>query len=338
MKAGTLCRTCIFIFRRKKIVYTLSINSNITNQSRGIMNLDLDVLRQAKTPLEFIGNAKPIIDSALSTAIARLPTYAAAEQISNIARYATFAGGGGKRIRPALTLLTARCCGTPFEDVIESAAAVELIHTYTLIIDDIQDGDELRRGEPATHSKFGVNLSLLAASVLLIEGASLLQEKLRIPPFLLREILHKLHAGQEADIESTTWPTSNRTEGSLQFIFSGKTGALFGLSCASGLGTQDSDEEMVRGLFDIGSEIGIVFQAVDDLLEATGDSGQTGKPVGKDRAQKLTFMSLFADQASAREAIQRRRVALEANIRERLPGEGAGFLIEFLEALVHRSR
>lgn len=302
------------------------------------MKLDLDGLRQAKTPIEFVRNAKPIIDSALTTAIARLPTWAAADRMSSIVRYATFAGGGGKRIRPALTLLTARCCGTPLEDVIECAAAVELIHTYTLIIDDIQDGDEFRRGEPATHSKFGVNLSLLAASVLLIEGVSLLQEKLGISPVLLRELLHKLHAGQEADIESGNWPTSKRTQESMQFIFSGKTGALFGLSCVSGLGTQDSDEEMVRGLVEIGSEMGILFQAVDDLLEVTGDSSRTGKPVGKDRAEKLTFMSFFADPTGAGEAIEKRRVALEGKIRERLPGEGAGFLIEFLEALVHRSR
>jgi geranylgeranyl pyrophosphate synthase len=302
------------------------------------MKLDLDGLRQAKTPLEFLREAKPIIDSALSTVITRLPTWAAAEHISSIVRYATFAGDGGKRIRPALTLLTARCCGTPLEEVIDCAAAVELIHTYTLIIDDIQDGDEIRRGEPATHSKFGINLSLLAASVLLIEGTSLLQEKLRIPPFVLRELLHKLHAGQEADIESANWPTSRRTQESVQFIFAGKTGALFGLSCVAGLGPQDSDEEMIRGLVDIGSEMGILFQSVDDLLEATGDSGQTGKPVRKDRAQKLTFMSFFADPTTAREAIQGRRVALEAKIRERLPGVGAGFLIEFLEALVNRSR
>ncbi|MGJ4963372.1 polyprenyl synthetase family protein [Bradyrhizobium sp. HKCCYLRH3061] len=302
------------------------------------MKLDLNGLRQAKTPFEFLDNAKPIIDSALTKVIERLPTWEAAEQMSSIVQHATFAGGGGKRLRPALTLLTARCCGTPLEEVIDCAAAVELIHAYTLIIDDIQDGDDIRRGEPATHSKFGINLSLLAASVLLIEGTSLLQEKLRIPPLVLRELLHKLHAGQEADIESANWPVPKRTQESMQFIFSGKTGALFGLSCVAGLGAQGADEEMVRGLVDIGSEMGIVFQAVDDLLEATGDSTQTGKPVRKDRAQKLTFMSLFADPTSAREEIQRRRVALEAKIRESLPGEGAGFLIEFLEALVHRSR
>lgn len=310
----------------------------MTDQSRGSMNLDLDSLRLSQAPLEFLRNAKPIIDSAVSTAIARLPTWPAAEQMLSIVRYASFAGDGGKRIRPALTLMTARCCGTPLEDVIECAAAVELIHTYTLIIDDIQDGDEIRRGEPATHIKFGVNLSLLAASVLLMEGTSRLQETLKMPPAVLRELLHKLHAGQEADIESTNWPISKRTAESMQFIFSGKTGALFGLSCVSGLGGQDPNEEMARGLVDIGDEIGVLFQAVDDLLEATGDPSQTGKPVGKDRAQKLTFMSLFADATSAREAIQGRKLALEEKIRERFPSEGARFLIEFLEALVNRSR
>jgi geranylgeranyl pyrophosphate synthase len=305
---------------------------------RECMNLDLDGLRQAKTPLEFLRDAKPIIDSALSTAIARLPTWAAAEQIPSIIRYATFAGDGGKRIRPALTLLTARCCGTPLEDVIDCAAAIELIHTYTLIIDDIQDGDEIRRGEPTTHIKFGLNLSLLAANVLLIEGTSLLQEKLRIPAFLLREILHKLHAGQEADIESANWPLSKRTQDSLEFVFSGKTGALFGLSCVSGLGAQDHGEETLMDLINIGSEMGILFQAADDLLEAIGDSNQTGKPVGKDRAQKLTFMSFFANPNDARHEIQRRKGVLAMKIRARLPGEGADFLIEFLDALVDRSK
>ncbi|MEY9543112.1 geranylgeranyl pyrophosphate synthase [Bradyrhizobium diazoefficiens] len=302
------------------------------------MKLDLDSLHQAQTPIEFLRNAKPIIDSAISTAIRRIPTWPAAEQMISIIRYAAFAGDGGKRIRPALTLMTARSCSTPLDDVIECAAAVELIHTYTLIVDDIQDDDELRRGEAATHVKFGINLSLLAANVLLLEGTSLLQEKLRIPPFLLREILHKLHAGQEADIESANWPLSKRTQDSLEFVFSGKTGALFGLSCASGLGAQDHGEETLMDLINIGSEIGILYQAADDLLDAIADSKQTGKPVGKDRAQKLTFMSFFANPDDARDEIQRRKGVLAMKIRERLPGEGADFLIEFLEALVDRSK
>lgn len=302
------------------------------------MKLDVEGLRQAKTPLEFIRSAKPIVDLALSTAVDRLPTWPAAEQIRSIARYATFAGDGGKRIRPALALLTARCFATPFEDVIECAAAVELIHTYTLIIDDIQDGDEIRRGQPATHIKFGINLSLLGASVLLIEGTSLLQERLGVSPLLLREILHKLHAGQEADIESNNWPAAKRSLESLNFIFSGKSGVLFGLSCVSGLGAKSLDEATVKDLVEIGNEMGILFQAVDDLLETTGDPGQTGKPVGKDRARKLTFMSFFSDPNSAREAIQQRKMLLETRIREELPREGAGFMIEFLDALVHRSK
>jgi geranylgeranyl pyrophosphate synthase len=301
------------------------------------MVFDLSPLHSAKTPLEFVRTAKAVVDIELAALIGTIPVWDAARQITSIASYATFAGGGGKRIRPALALLIARCCGVNLTEVIIPAAAIELIHTYTLIIDDIQDGDQIRRGEPAAHVKFGMNLSLLSASALLIEGTSLLQENSSIPPVVLREILQKLHAGQEADLESTFWLESNRDRASMEFIFAGKTGALFELSCLAGLGPQSSDTAFISKIANIGSAMGILFQAVDDFLEVTGNENQTGKPIGKNRGDKLTFMSLFSDQEQARQAIEARREQLIDSIQDLLFGDGRAFLQSFVNALVDRT-
>jgi geranylgeranyl pyrophosphate synthase len=299
---------------------------------------DFEALNRADRPDQFVQISKTIVDAELTSLKSQIPVWKAADQIQKIANYAIFAGGGGKRIRPALALLTARCLGTPYESVIEAAAAIELIHTYTIIIDDIQDNDDLRRGEPATHVKYGLNLSLLAASTLLFEGTTRLQQHLKLPPHVLRQILHKLHAGQEADILSDEWTTSERTVESIQFIFSGKTGALFELSCIAGLGDTTAKLETVDKLREIGGAMGVLFQAVDDYLEIKGDEVSTGKPVGKNRGNKLTYVSMFPSIDDAWIGIKQQRNALEDKIRAVFPSGGADRMVKFLAALVERSR
>jgi geranylgeranyl pyrophosphate synthase len=307
-------------------------------RSRADVRPNLQDLLRAKTPTDFVRDVKPIIERVLEGLLGQLPAFPYAKQIPIIAKYAVFAGGGGKRVRPALALLTARCLNTPLGEVVDAAAALELVHSYTLIIDDIQDGDETRRNEPTAHVKFGTELSLLAAGVLLLEGTTRLQELLKVSPATIREVLYKLHAGQEADIESSTWEASERTDEAINFMFAGKTGALFELACLSGIGTTRVDERTIGNLLTLGREMGVLFQAVDDYLEQAGNDIQTGKPVGKSRAGKVTFMSLFQDKCAAKIEIARRREALEAKIDETLVGEGAEFFKEFLGALVDRTR
>lgn len=286
----------------------------------------------------FLADAKLRINQELIRTSDEFPVWSEASKISEIARYALFAGGGGKRLRPALALLTARCLGSPAGNVLDAAAAIEMIHTYTLIIDDIQDNDDIRRGEVSTHVKYGINMSLLAASMLLIEGTTQLLETTKMRPDTLRNILYRLHAGQEADLHSSLKDAANDAK-RVEFILAGKTGALFELAMICGTRSDPIRNDLSESLASIGRDLGVLFQAVDDLLENTGDPQITGKPVGKDRGGKLTFVSIFPSTDAAWEAIENRQHELRRKIRLTFPDKGsANFLVDFVTLLASRSR
>jgi geranylgeranyl diphosphate synthase, type II len=220
-------------------------------------------------------------------------------------RYSLFAGG--KRMRPALCLAAAEACGGSWDAAMPLACAVECIHTYSLIHDDLpaMDDDDFRRGKPTNHKVFGEAVAILAGDALLTQAFEIAaqSEVFRRYPhkMIVLEITQaagslKLIAGQVADLEA-----EGKTIGipALRFIHECKTSAL--LCCAVRLGGMSADcsPALLRALTDFGYHVGLAFQVIDDILDITQTSEQLGKTAGKDtQAQKATYPAIVGLEKS----------------------------------------
>jgi len=243
-------------------------------------------------------------------------------------RYSLLAGG--KRIRPVLALATARAVGAPHEQVLPLAAAIELIHTYSLIHDDLpaMDDDDLRRGQPTCHVRFGEDVAILAGDGLYAEAfRHLLTAPSPDPARLLAAAAELADAtgvngmvgGQYADVSSGT-PSG---PGPLRRLHELKTGRLIGASVVCVLlltGAEDASDTAPLRRF--ASELGVLFQIVDDILDVTGTDAALGKPQGSDeRHGKRTYVSEFGMDGAREMAEQSHRTAREALAQA---GSGAG--------------
>jgi geranylgeranyl diphosphate synthase, type II len=211
-------------------------------------------------------------------------------------RYSLLAGG--KRIRPVLALATAEALGRPAAEVLPLAAAIEMIHTYSLIHDDLpaMDDDELRRGKPTCHVAFGEDVAILAGDGLFAEALRLaLAEQQAEPANLiaaLREVVtaagtHGMVGGQFLDVAGVE-------DTDLRHLHEMKTGALIAASVASVLALEGLDGPPTMPFRRFAAELGVVFQIVDDILDVTGDEVELGKPRGSDeRHGKATYVSVF---------------------------------------------
>lgn len=222
------------------------------------------------------------------------------EESYSAIRYALTAGGGGKRLRPFLVFLAAEAVKLPWERVLDLAIAVELIHTYTLTIDDIQDKDDVRRGVDACHVQYGQNTAILAAERLFFHGLATVYTTMPQHQVRLTKIFDRLHQGQTADLMSDYWGDDRRNRQHLEFIIFGKTSSMFELCLLAGVSEVVSNESHLDSIMKFGRDIGFMFQAKDDLLEILGDPEKTGKSVGKNRdGDKLTFISLYNNPSIA---------------------------------------
>ena len=214
-------------------------------------------------------------------------------------RYSLLAGG--KRIRPVLTLATARSVGAAPESVLPAAAAIELIHTYSLIHDDLpaMDDDELRRGRPTSHVKFGEDVAILAGDGLFAEAIRLFCEAQQAdPPAVLAALAELVAAtgvagmvgGQYRDV--TVAGELGHDE--LHELHELKTGRLIAASVIVPLRLAELAEAATIPYRRFADELGVLFQIVDDILDVTGSDEELGKPRGSDeRHGKLTYVSLF---------------------------------------------
>lgn len=217
--------------------------------------------------------------------------------------YSLFAGG--KRIRPILALAAYEACGGDPAEIVPYASTLELIHTYSLIHDDLpaMDNDDLRRGKPTNHKVFGDAMAILAGDALLTEAFSILSDpslSSSVPEVnllrALREIalasgLKGMVAGQVQDILSTNAAPDRET---LEFIHLHKTASLMRASVMMGPIFSGSSREVFAALSEYGSSLGLAFQVIDDILDIEGDAEELGKPVGSDeRAHKMTYPSLY---------------------------------------------
>lgn len=236
--------------------------------------------------------------------------HAAPTGLFEAAAYSLFAGG--KRLRPALVLMTGRLLAGCDEPLLPLAAALEMIHTYSLIHDDLpaMDNDDLRRGLPTCHIKFGEAEAILAGDALLTEAFALAAD-LPGPPFHTAAVIRYLSraagflgmvAGQSADLAAEAVPPD---AAGLDFIHRHKTGALLRAAVvlpAIALGADRAEEEALAGY---GEALGMVFQITDDLLDELGDVGELGKPIGSDREQgKTTFLTRYGVAGARRLAAE----------------------------------
>jgi geranylgeranyl diphosphate synthase type II len=222
---------------------------------------------------------------------------AATAGLEEAMRYSLLAGG--KRVRPVLTLATARALGAEPEGFLPVACAIELIHTYSLIHDDLpaMDDDELRRGVPTAHIKFGEDVAILAGDGLFAEAVRLFCDQ-PSPPANVLEALGLLSAatgvdgmvgGQYVDV------AGGATDGQgLRNLHTLKTGRLIAASVGVVLTLEGLEELEIIPYRQFADELGVLFQIVDDILDVTGTEEQLGKPKGSDeRHGKLTYVSLF---------------------------------------------
>ena len=221
-------------------------------------------------------------------------------------RYAVFAGG--KRIRPVLCLEAGRLFRDNDGPLLPPASALELIHTYSLIHDDLPalDNDDLRRGKPSCHVAFGEATAILAGDGLLTLAFQVLAESPDIPPErclrmnreLARAIgtLGGMIGGQVADLEAEAKPPDART---LEYIHASKTGALFRASVRTGAILAGAGEGDLDKVSVYGEKVGLAFQIVDDLLDVVGSREELGKAPGKDAGhEKATYPALYGVEKS----------------------------------------
>jgi geranylgeranyl diphosphate synthase, type II len=221
------------------------------------------------------------------------------EGLDEAMRYSLLAGG--KRIRPVLTLATARSIGVEPETMLPAAAAMELVHTYSLIHDDLpaMDDDELRRGRPTSHVVHGEDVAILAGDGLFAEAMRLLCERQRGEPArvlaALGEVVRAasvggMVGGQYRDVTAGHGIDAEE----LRELHSLKTGRLIAASVAVPLELAGLDEADTIAYRRFADELGVLFQIVDDILDVTGSDEELGKPRGSDeRHGKLTYVSLF---------------------------------------------
>ncbi len=223
-------------------------------------------------------------------------------EIYKAVRYSVFAGG--KRIRPILCLAAAEACGGNIASSMPVACSLELIHTYSLIHDDLpsMDNDDFRRGKPTCHKVFGENIAILAGDALLTEAFVLLSraEKVDSSAEKLLAVIHEIAqaagiagmvGGQTLDVLSEK---SSPDLEVLQQIHRRKTGAMIKAAVVSGAIMSDAPKDKIQALADYGMNIGIAFQIADDILNVEGDRELMGKETGSDKALgKVTYPSLM---------------------------------------------
>jgi geranylgeranyl diphosphate synthase type II len=232
-------------------------------------------------------------------------------------RYSLFAGG--KRLRPILCLAAAEACRGKIDDALPLASAVECIHTYSLVHDDLpsMDNDDFRRGRPTCHKAFGEGIAVLAGDALLtiaFEIVSHAKPRSRYDmSMLLREIAvaagsQKLIAGQVADLEAEGKNVKRRE---LQFIHENKTAAILRSSVRLGAMSANVDAEKLSAITQFGQRLGLAFQVIDDILDVTQTSEILGKSAGKDvAARKATYPAVIGLEKSRVEA---KRLTREAH-------------------------
>jgi geranylgeranyl pyrophosphate synthase len=269
------------------------------------------------------------------------PAWTRPARIHEAMRYSLQAGG--KRLRPVLALAAADLFGSSPFDPAPAAVALECVHTYSLIHDDLpcMDNDDFRRARPTCHKAFDEATALLAGDALLTHAFRLLATQYATSPTLAHGLTlelsnaassEQLIGGQMEDILSEK--KSDATADQLEFIHLNKTAAMIRASLVMGGLCAGLPSTALDSLRLLGRELGLTFQIVDDILDATADSATLGKTAGKDaKADKTTFVKLHGLDGARRYAREHTDIALAAI--GQLPGD-TQFLRQLVEAMLAR--
>jgi geranylgeranyl diphosphate synthase type II len=257
----------------------------------------------------YLASARRVVDEVLDRLLPR--PEGPGRRVSEAMRYAVTAGG--KRLRPILAIACCEAAGGSRERIVEPAAAVELIHTYSLIHDDLpaMDDDDLRRGRPTVHRAFGEADAVLAGDALQALAFEVLASRPDGEPFAARRSdavrilataagIHGMVGGQAADLAAERDPVDAP---GLEWIHRHKTGALFAASAELGAVHAGAGRSARGALAAYGRGLGLAFQIADDILDCTASADALGKTPGKDRvAGKATYPALFGIDDSRRRA------------------------------------
>jgi len=257
------------------------------------------------------------VDAALDTFLPKAKERPAT--IHSAMRYSVFAGG--KRLRPVLCLAAAEACGGEIANALAPACAVELMHTYSLVHDDLpaMDDDDLRRGRPTCHKVYGEGMAVLCGDALLTESFIVLSKTPVTQRYGTREYLaelaetggsRKLIGGQVMDLEGEG---RNLTKRDLVRIHEAKTAALLTTSLRLGAMTANATPAKLEALTKFGHAMGLAFQVIDDILDVTQSTEMLGKTAGKDQAvEKSTYPAILGLDASRKEAAKLTKAAMDA--------------------------
>jgi geranylgeranyl diphosphate synthase type II len=234
-------------------------------------------------------------------------------------RYSVFAGG--KRLRPVLCLAAAEACGGEISNALAPACAVELMHTYSLVHDDLptMDDDDLRRGRPTCHKVYGEGMAVLCGDALLTESFIVLAQTAATKRYGTRDYIaelaetggsRKLIGGQVMDLEGEGKKLTKRD---LVRIHEAKTAALLTTSLRLGAMTANATPAKLEALTLFGHALGLAFQVIDDILDVTQSTETLGKTAGKDQAvEKSTYPAILGLAASRKEAARLTKAAMDA--------------------------
>lgn len=251
---------------------------------------------------------------------------------------------GGKRLRPILVMAAADAVGARGTDFVQAACGIEMIHTYSLIHDDLpaMDNDDYRRGKLTNHKVFGEALAILAGDALLTQAFEVILRQQGVPAQVLLEVLREMSiaagpngmvGGQVIDMLSEGKRISMEE---LRKMHMGKTGALFRVAIRSGAILGGASEAQLAALTTYADCFGLAFQITDDILDVVGDEAVIGKPVGSDeRNEKSTYVTLTSlDEAKklAADTVQQALEALE------IFGDEAKFLRDLVKMLLERNK
>ncbi len=260
----------------------------------------------------YLAKKKSIVDKALEKLVPPAKTHPTS--VHEAIRYSLFAGG--KRVRPILAIATAEALGAKISDLLPLAGSLELIHTYSLIHDDLpaMDDDDFRRGRPTCHKVYGEAIAILAGDGLLNMAFEVLSDHRRTKSVparrlvaIIKEIstasgVHGMVGGQVVDIESEGREVDFPT---LEYIHAHKTGALIRASVRVGAIYAKASEKRLHSLTRYGELCGLTFQITDDILDITGKQEEIGKDVGSDlKKGKKTFPSFYGLEGSRLRAIE----------------------------------
>jgi geranylgeranyl diphosphate synthase type II len=271
---------------------------------------------------EFLTDARRRVDEALARLLPEVSaesSSACPPRLAEAMRYSVLSGG--KRLRPLLAMMAAEACGADPVQALPAGCALEMVHTYSLIHDDLpaMDDDDLRRGRPTCHKAFDEATAILAGDALLTLAFEVIVRHTR-PPEAAVSCVQALAegagalgmvAGQVADLEAEG--KTDPTVEALEAIHGRKTGALLQAALRMGAAVACAPEPVVRALEAYGLSVGLAFQIVDDLLDVEGDEAKLGKRVKKDsELGKWTYPGLLGIEGSRRKAKQLADLAVAA--------------------------